>query len=228
MLRALNGLVRPTKGKIISKDLGALTSRAKLRRHRQSTAMIFQQHQLIGRLNVLTNVLTGRLGYYRSWQTLFRRKSADMKIALEAIDRVGLIDFALRRVDTLSGGQQQRVGIARALAQDPVLVLGDEPIASLDPETSVRVLKQLHDICKEDGITAIVSLHQVELAKQFADRLIGISSGQVVFDGPAEDLTPAFIQKIYGAQTQEAAAEDVAGDTASPTPVAILEPELEG
>ncbi len=228
LLRALNGLVRPTRGKVVSAEIGVLNSRAKLRRHRRAAAMIFQQHQLIGRLNVLTNVLTGRLGFYRSWQTLYRHGGADMRRALEAIDRVGLLDYALRRVDMLSGGQQQRVGIARALAQDPTLVLGDEPIASLDPETSIRVLKQLHDICKADGITAIVSLHQVDLAKQFADRLIGISAGQVVFDGQASELTADIVQRIYGAQGSERDTEHAVGGTASPSPAAVLEPELEG
>ncbi len=228
LLRALNGLVRPTKGKVISAELGVLNSRGKLRRHRRTTAMIFQQHQLIGRLTVLTNVLTGRLGYYQSWQTLVSRSRADMQHALEAIDRVGLLDYAMRRVDTLSGGQQQRVGIARALAQDPTLVLGDEPIASLDPETSVRVLKQLHDICKEDGITAVVSLHQVELARQFADRLIGISAGRVVFDGTADLLSPAIIQRIYGEGGDTRPQPDAEGDAAPILPVAALEPEPEG
>ena len=155
-----------------------------MRAHRRRTGMVFQQHQLIGRLSVLANVLTGRLGYHSGLRTLLPFSAAEKRLALAAIERVGLLDHALRRADQLSGGQQQRVGIARALAQQPAIVLADEPVASLDPATAERVLALLHRICREDGITAVVSLHQLEFARRFADRIVGLARGEVVFDGP--------------------------------------------
>jgi phosphonate transport system ATP-binding protein len=123
--------------------------------------------------------------------------------ALETLHRVGLLDCALKRVDELSGGQQQRVGIARALAQQPRILLADEPVASLDPTTAMRVLELMHEICKSDGITAIVSLHQVELACQFADRVVGVAGGAIVFDGRATGLSNAVLSAIYGMHTSE-------------------------
>jgi phosphonate transport system ATP-binding protein len=198
LLRALNGLVRPTAGTVTIEGVGVLSGRRSLRKHRRRTGMIFQQHQLIGRASVLRNVLTGRLGYHSGLRTLFPLAAAEKRLALEAIERVGLIDNALSRVDQLSGGQQQRVGIARALVQEPTLILADEPIASLDPATADRVLALLHHICKADGITAIVSLHQLEFARQYAERIVGLCRGAVVFDGAPADLGPAEIRRIYG------------------------------
>jgi phosphonate transport system ATP-binding protein len=145
--------------------------------------MIFQQHHLIGRISALANVLTGRLGYHTSLRTLLPPARVEKISALEALERVGMIAYANRRTDQLSGGQQQRIGIARTLVQKPSLILADEPVASLDPTTAERTLQLFHDICRSDGITAIVSLHQVELARRFADRVIGLSGGRVVFDG---------------------------------------------
>jgi phosphonate transport system ATP-binding protein len=159
--------------------------------------MVFQQHQLIGRQTVLKNVLTGRLGYHSSWRTLLPLPAADRRFALDCLERVGLLQCALRRADQLSGGQQQRVGIARALAQAPSLILADEPVASLDPETARKVLTLLYDICRTDGIAAIVSLHQVDLARDFADRIIGIADGAVAFDGPPDDLSESLLDRIY-------------------------------
>jgi phosphonate transport system ATP-binding protein len=159
--------------------------------------MIFQQHQLIGRLTALANVLMGRLGHHSTLRSLFPLSADEKRMALEALDRVGLLDYALRRADQLSGGQQQRVGIARALAQAPNLILADEPVASLDPATAERVLALLHGICRQDGLSAIISLHQVELARQFADRIIGINGGHVVFDGPPDRLGEDAIRRIY-------------------------------
>ncbi len=127
--------------------------------------MIFQQHQLIGRLSALDNVMTGRLGYHSGWRTLFPMPRSDRRLGLECLERVGLLDKALVRADQLSGGQQQRVGIARALVQKPQLVLADEPVASLDPETAVEVLSQLREICTADGITAVISFIQIDLAR---------------------------------------------------------------
>ena len=198
LLRCMNGLVQPTAGTVC--DFGGVSihmSNRRLRDHRQKTGMIFQQHHLIGRLSALQNVLLGRLSYHGSLRAMLPLPRADRIAALEALDRVGLLDRALNRADELSGGQQQRVGIARALAQKPSIILADEPVASLDPDTSVRVLSDLHRICREDGITAIVSLHQVDLAQRFADRIIGVSGGRIVSDGSPSDLPVETIERIY-------------------------------
>jgi phosphonate transport system ATP-binding protein len=208
LLRSLNGLVRPSAGRIVARGLvaqglsahglGELNDARSMRAHRRRTGMVFQQHQLIGRLSVLANVLTGRLGYHSGLRTLFPFAAAEKRLALGAIERVGLLDYALRRADELSGGQQQRVGIARALVQQPTIVLADEPVASLDPATADRVLALLHGICKADGITAIVSLHQLEFARRYADRIVGLARGEVVFDGPPAKLGRSEIIRVYG------------------------------
>jgi phosphonate transport system ATP-binding protein len=198
LLRALNGLVRPTSGRVIVEGIGVLRGSRAVRMHRRRTGMVFQQHQLIGRATVLSNVLTGRLGYHCGLRTLLPLPSAEKRLALDAIERTGLIDVALRRADQLSGGQQQRVGIARALVQEPTLVLADEPVASLDPATADHVLRLLYTICKTDGITAIVSLHQLEFARRYAEHIIGLARGCVVFDGPSTALGSAEINRIYG------------------------------
>lgn len=197
LLRSLNLLVRPTTGQIRASDLGVLDRNATIREHRQRCAMIFQQHQLIGRLSALTNVLTGRLGKHSSWRTLLPPSDEERRLALACLDRVGLLDKALSRCDAMSGGQQQRVGIARALAQEPRIILADEPVASLDPAASERVLTKLRDVCKEDGTPVIVSLHQLEYARQFADRIIGLSAGRIVFDDSPARLDDAALARIY-------------------------------
>ena len=197
LLRAINGLVTPTGGRTLVDGIGEINGTKLLREHRKKTAMVFQQHQLIGRLSALQNVLTGRLAYHSPWRSLLSLPASDKQIALECLERVGLLEQALRRADQLSGGQQQRVGIARALAQQPTLMLADEPVASLDPETSAKVLRLLDGICRRDGIAALVSLHQVDLAREFADRIIGIAAGQVVYDGPPEGLTAQVLDEIY-------------------------------
>ena len=199
LLRVLNGLVKPTQGAVSSEEHGPLTTKAVLRRHRRNTGMVFQQHQLIGRLTVLQNVLLGRIGQYGQFRTLLPLPNHERKWALECLDRVGLLDKALERCDALSGGQQQRVGIARAIAQRPSLILADEPVASLDPASSERVLDMLRHISKRDGIPAVVSLHQLEYARKFADRIIGLSSGSIVFDGPPQQLDERALNRIYNA-----------------------------
>lgn len=197
LLRCLNGLVVPSEGHIDAEGFGPLSDAAVLRRHRRATGMIFQQHQLIRRQSALANVLTGRLGYHSTLRLLGLLPRADRMLALACLDRVGLLDKATTRVDELSGGQQQRVGIARALAQTPRLMLADEPVASLDPATAATILAQLRDISTTDGITAVVSLHQLELARRFADRVIGMREGRVVADVPAVALTDAAAEAIY-------------------------------
>lgn len=220
LLRCLNFLNIPTNGKIVVEGIGNLTvSRKVLRPHRRKTAMIFQQHQLIDRHNALKNVLVAFLGNYSTLRSLFPLPQQDVQFALDCLDRVGLLSHAMTRVDKLSGGQKQRVGIARALSQRPQLILADEPVASLDPVTSEEVLSLLYRTTKEDGITAIVSLHQVELARNFADRVIGIYEGQVVFDGPPTQLTDSALEKIYGNKINNSASPEAGG-----LPEYILEP----
>ncbi len=198
LLRCLNGLVRPTKGDVLVERRGSIfRSTRTLREHRRQTGMVFQQHHLIGRMTALENVLTGRLAAHGTFRTLLPLARADRILALEALARVGLAERALHRADQLSGGQQQRVGIARAIAQRPEIILADEPVASLDPETAVKVLGDLHRICREDGITTIVSLHQLDLARKFADRIIGLAHGQIAFDGAPSDLGSSVLDKIY-------------------------------
>lgn len=205
LLRALNGLVPPTRGEVHVDGIGTLSDAKTIRAHRRRTGMVFQQHQLIGRCSVLTNVLMGRLGYHSSLRTLLPFSVAEKQLALDTIERVGLLDYALRRADQLSGGQQQRVGIARALVQEPSLILADEPVASLDPASAEHVLSLLHRICKDDGITAIASLHQLDFAERYADRIVALAQGRIVFDGPASQFGKREIALIYGAAPAGAA-----------------------
>ena len=202
LLRALNHLVKPTAGKVIAYDLGEINGSNVVRRHRLRTGMIFQQHQLIERMTALQNVLLSRIGNYSFFRSLFPLSSSERTWALECLERVHLLDKALQRCDALSGGQQQRVGIARAIAQRPDIILADEPVASLDPASSERVLSMLRDICKQDAIPAIISLHQIEYAKRFADRIIGLSQGDIVFDGPPAALQDQTLNRIYGLNPQ--------------------------
>jgi phosphonate transport system ATP-binding protein len=198
LLRCLNGLVKPTQGDIAVDGMGSIFRDSRtLRQHRRRTGMIFQQHHLIGRRTALQNVMLGRISAHNTLRSLFPLPRADRLFALQSLERVGLLDRALDRADELSGGQQQRIGIARAMVQRPQIVLADEPIASLDPATGEKVLADLHRICREDGITAIVSLHQVELARQFADRVIGLGNGRVVFEGSVSQLGQSNLDQIY-------------------------------
>jgi phosphonate transport system ATP-binding protein len=197
LLRSLNGLVRPSAGRVVAAGIGDLSAARQMRLHRRQTGMVFQQHHLIGRLSVLSNVLTGRLAYRSSLLALGPWSRQEKTLALTALERVGLLDQALKRADQLSGGQQQRVGIARALVQQPRILLADEPVASLDPATAEDVLALLHDICKSDGLTAVVSLHQVPFARRFADRIVGLSAGSVVFDRAPADLSDTDLAALY-------------------------------
>ncbi len=204
LLRCLNGLARPSRGDVVAGEGESIfTSRAALRGHRQRTAMIFQQHHLIGRQTALQNVLLGRLAFRSSLRSVFPPNRAERCLGLDVLQRVGLLDCALSRADQLSGGQQQRIGVARALIQRPRTILADEPVASLDPATALRILELIDRVCREDGIKAIVSLHQIELARRFADRIIGLSGGRVVFDGPAAALDRGTMQRIYAAPSPD-------------------------
>ncbi|HHP7232951.1 MAG TPA: phosphonate ABC transporter ATP-binding protein [Xenococcaceae cyanobacterium] len=199
LLRCINYLVKPTQGKILIDGLGDLKQPKVLREHRKRTGIIFQQHQLIDRNTALQNVLMGRLAYHSTFRSLFPLPKKDRYIALDCLDRVGLLDKALTPVKALSGGQQQRIGIARALAQQPRFILADEPVASLDPASSHKVLSFLRQICREDGLGLLVSLHQVELAMEYADRIIGMAQGKIVFDGNPQQLKLKFsgVEQIY-------------------------------
>lgn len=196
LLRMINGLERATSGEIRVRD--EIVAPQSLRRIRGKIAMVFQQFNLVGRLSVITNVLVGRLPH-RSWlgSVFYLFRGEDLHIAHQALARVGLTEKAWERADKLSGGQQQRVGIARALAQQPQAILADEPVASLDPVTSDEIMHLLKEICVKDGITIIVNLHQVELAERFADRVIGLNSGRIVFDGPPRELNAQVLKEIY-------------------------------
>ncbi len=197
LLRCLNGLVRPSTGQVLARGIGDLATPRYLHQHRRQTGMIFQQHHLISRSSVLDNVLMGRLGYHSALATLWPWSRTEKERALAALDRVGLLDRALDRADQLSGGQQQRVGVARALVQQPKLLLADEPVASLDPVTAERLLTLLQNICRSDGVTVIVSLHQVALALAFADRIVGLRAGAVVFDAAPSALSSEQTRALY-------------------------------
>lgn len=197
LLRCMNMLVRPTTGTVRADGLPALDSRRALREHRRQTGMVFQQHQLILRYTALRNVLLGRVGYHHLLRGFLPARRGDLDIALKALDQVGLLDRSLERADHLSGGEQQRVGIARALAQQPRLILADEPVASLDPGTAQRVMTLLRRVCTQNGITLVASLHQVELALQHADRIVGLAHGAIVYDGPPADVSEPVLRLIY-------------------------------
>jgi len=202
LLRSINRLVTASTGTITLADLPAKSSASKqLRQLRRQCAMVFQQHHLIGRQTVLSNVLMGLLATRGPLTSVWPWSREDKFKALAAIERVGLLDKALTRADMLSGGQQQRVGIARALVQAPRVLLADEPVASLDPATAHDILSLLHGICKLDGLTALVSLHQVELAQSFADRIVGLRQGAVVFDASPDQLKPEVLARLYSGAT---------------------------
>jgi phosphonate transport system ATP-binding protein len=200
LLHCLNHLRQPTHGAVVAQDLGRLDKASRIRQHRRNTAMIFQQHQLLPRVSVLRNTLLGRLGQHGFWRSLWPLPAAERRLALDSLARVGLQDKALMRADQLSGGQQQRVGIARALTQQAELILADEPVASLDPSASRQVLSLLRGICRERGLTAVISLHQVEYTREFADRVVGLAGGAVVFDDRPQAVTDDILRRVYGDQ----------------------------
>lgn len=201
LLRMINRLTEATSGDVIYDGKNVLALRGGDRRAWQrNCAMIFQQFNLVPRLDVLTNVLLGRLNSHKLIPSLLKIFSADERLAaLTALDRLGISEIALQRVETLSGGQQQRVAIARALVQNPHIILADEPIASLDPLNAKVVMESLRDIHDRDGLTVICNLHTLDTARQFCDRVIGMRDGKIVFDGASSDLTRAEARNIYGA-----------------------------
>ena len=203
LIRCINRLVEPTSGAVLldGRDVTRLRG-SELRAARREIGMVFQEYNLVERLSVIENLLCGRLGYVPLWRVWTRRyPEADIARAFELLERVGLADFATRRADALSGGQRQRVGIARALMQTPRVLLADEPTSSLDPRTSVEIMTLMRDLAAEQEIPVIINIHDVALARRFADRVIGMSGGRVVYDGPPEGLRDDHLQEIYGTGT---------------------------
>jgi phosphonate transport system ATP-binding protein len=201
IFRCVSRLVRFDAGqvRVFGRDLGEL-SRRELDQQRRAIGLIFQQFNLTGRMNALGNVLAGRLGHVATWRVVLRSfPQADRQIALAALDRVGLIDKAYQRADSLSGGQQQRVAIARVLAQQSRLILADEPVASLDPAAAENVLSVLREVARERGIAVLCSLHQTELARRFADRIVALRAGVVVMNRPAHAVQAPELDTIYRA-----------------------------
>ena len=199
IFRCVTGLTRPDSGSIevAGAKINTLAGRA-LRDARRNIGLIFQQFNLIGRLSAIKNVLGGRLGHAPTWRVVLRLfERRDRQLALANLDSVGLLDKAYQRADSLSGGQQQRVAIARVLTQESQIILADEPVSSLDPESSETVLTILKAISRERGIAVLCSLHQVDLAKRYADRIIGLRAGRIVYDGLASGLTDQALDLIY-------------------------------
>jgi phosphonate transport system ATP-binding protein len=202
LVRCINRLVEPTAGEILfrGRDLVQLSA-TELRAARRRIGMIFQEYNLVERLSVIENVLCGRLGYVPFWRAWLRRfPAADIDRAFGLLDAVGLGDLATQRADKLSGGQRQRVGIARALMQEPDLMLADEPTSSLDPKTSVEIMELIAGRTCERNIPVIINIHNVGLARRFADRIIGMSKGEIVFDGPPCALKDSHLLEIYGGE----------------------------
>ena len=211
LLRCLNRLIEPTSGEILFpqaifggqadgswRDVVKL-NRRELRLLRRKVGMVFQQFNIVKRLSVMDNVLSGGLGYQpplKSCLGLFSEE--ERRRALTNLDRVGLLDHAYKRADDLSGGEQQRVAIARTLMQSPAVILADEPVSNLDPRLSRVILDILKRICVEDGITTLASLHTLDLAREYADRVVALKAGQIFFDGPTKDLTEVVVEGVYG------------------------------
>ena len=193
-------------------------NRRELRKVRRRMGMIFQEYNLVERLTVMENLLSGRLGYVNFWKT-YRRKfpPADVAAAFRLLDRVGLSGYQDTRADALSGGERQRVGISRALMQQPDLLLVDEPTASLDPKTSRQIMRLLVELAHEHGTPALVNIHDVGLAQSFADRIIGLSEGQIVFDGTSQQVTADVLTEIYGEEDWSTTIRKVEDDTEEDT-----------
>jgi phosphonate transport system ATP-binding protein len=222
LLRCLSCAIVPTEGVIWFGDenLATLSGR-RLRGHRARVGMIYQQFNLVRRLHVMDNVLVGRLPHidgWRRWATLARRFPVhDRAIAARGLAHVGLLQRAWQRTDTLSGGEQQRVAIAKILAQEPQIILGDEPVASLDVANGAMVMDTLRRVASEAGVTVITTLHHVDYARRYADRVLGFRQGHLVFDGSPADLHGSVLGRIFG---------DVRAEAEAPTPAALAAPEL--
>ncbi len=204
LLRCINRLIEPTAGQVIWNDVDVTkASDEDIRRIRRKIGMVFQHFNLVHRSSVLTNVLAGRLGYINpAWSLLNRFPKEDIEKAMHQLERVGIADKAGYRADELSGGQQQRVGLARALMQDPEMILADEPVASLDPVLAHSAMQYLDLINKEDKVTVLCSLHFLDLVHRYADRVIALNEGKLVFDGLPHEIDDERFKEIYGKEAE--------------------------
>ena len=200
LIRCVNRLENPTSGEIWLNGENIVKMRSgKLRRARRNMGMIFQEYALVERLTVMENVLSGRLGYVGFWRSFLRKfPQSDINAAFGLLEKVGLDTMVNKRADELSGGQRQRVGIARALIQKPDILLVDEPTASLDPKTSRQIMRLITELCEENQLAAIINIHDVALAQMYAERIVGLREGIIVYDGPPDDLKPDILTEIYG------------------------------
>ena len=203
LLRCINRLIDSTKGQIIVNDVDICQTKGRsLRKLRRQLAMVFQEYNLVERLSVMENVLSGRLGYMSTWQAWRRNYTQqDINSAYELLGSVGLAEHATKRADSLSGGQRQRVGIARAVMQNPSIILADEPTSSLDPKTAVEIMELLEKFALEKNIPVLINMHDVNLAKRFAKRIVGMSNGYVIYDGQPEGITDDHLKEIYGGES---------------------------
>jgi len=200
LIRCVNRLENPTSGEIWLNGENIVKMRSgKLRRARRNMGMIFQEYALVERLTVMENVLSGRLGYVGFWRSFLRKfPQSDINAAFGLLQKVGLDTMVNKRADELSGGQRQRVGIARALIQNPDILLVDEPTASLDPKTSRQIMRLITELCEENQLAAIINIHDVALAQMYAERIVGLREGSIVYDGSPDDLKPDVLTEIYG------------------------------
>ena len=204
LLRCINRLIEPTEGQIIwnGEDVTA-ASQEEMLRIRRKIGMIFQHFNLVSRSRVITNVLAGRLGYVNPAMSLLNHfPKSDMNMAIKQLERVSIADQAYKRADELSGGQQQRVGIARAMMQEPEIILADEPVASLDPVLAHSIMQYLETINKEDGVMILCSLHFLDLVHRYADRAIALNEGKLMFDGSPQDIDDEKFKEIYGKEAE--------------------------
>lgn len=214
LIRCVNRLVEPTTGTVTLNDIEVTSlSASGLRKERRKMGMIFQEYALVDRLTIMENVMSGRLGYMGFWRSFFRKyPQSDIDEAFRLLERVGLDHMVDKRADELSGGQKQRVGIARALIQDPEVILIDEPTASLDPKTSRQIMRLISELCRERNLSAIVNIHDVALAQMFVERIVGLQMGEIIFDGTPDELTPEVLTQIYGEEDWEATIDEVNED----------------
>ena len=222
-IRCVNRLVEPTEGKVYLDDV-ELTAlkRHELRRQRRFMGMIFQEYNLVERLSVMENVLSGRLGYVSLLQAITRRfPTKDIDDAFNLLERVGLAGLENQRADALSGGQRQRVGIARALIQHPKILLVDEPTSSLDPKTSRSIMRLITELSQEFNLPAIINIHDVSLAQAFAERIVGLADGSIVFDGAPDRVNDVTLNAIYGEEDWSKTIQRADEDTGAPDPAPV-------